>query len=197
MSDLPLIEQLQDLCHQHGCPAGMNRLKWLDHQLTKLASLERAQPAGEAAIPGAPERIWLVLGDDLPDGVTFNELAESEICWCQDSQFEHDIEYVRADLAAPPAAANQAGTWQPIETAPKDGSVFLCWVDAIRSTYPDGEYGGDADVSEHDFCRWAENGGNGYWENMMGQIGDQQDVTHWMPLPAAPHTEPHALGGGQ
>lgn len=68
---------------------------------------KRAQPAGEAAIPGAPERIWLVLGDDLPDGVTFNELAESEICWCQDSQFEHDIEYVRADLAAPPAAANQ------------------------------------------------------------------------------------------
>nr|WP_272871744.1 DUF551 domain-containing protein [Cupriavidus necator] len=64
--------------------------------------------------------------------------------------------------------------------------MFLCWVSAVRHTRIDGEFGLPADVSEPDFCQWNANGGDGYWDNMMGQIGDEYSVTHWMPLPAAP-----------
>ena len=77
--------------------------------------------------------------------------------------------------------------WQPIETAPKDGSMFLCWVSAERWSSEDG--GGSVrshDVSQVDFCWWRDNHGNGYFDPACGQIGDSQDVTHWMPLPAAP-----------
>lgn len=78
--------------------------------------------------------------------------------------------------------------WQPIETAPKDGSMFLCWVSAERYSSPDGECSSHAhDTSQMDFC-WWRNGldGNGYFDPACGQIGDSQDVTHWMPLPPAP-----------
>lgn len=45
------------------------------------------------------------------------------------------------------------------------------------------------DVSQADFCHWqshddAPNGG--WFEPCCGQIGDGQDVTHWLPLPPAP-----------
>lgn len=76
--------------------------------------------------------------------------------------------------------------WQPIETAPKDGRMFLCWVSAIRHTHINGEFGIPTDVSEADFCQWNNNDGNGYWDNMMGQIGDEYAVTHWMSLPEQP-----------
>lgn len=45
----------------------------------------------------SPERIYLVLGDELEEGDKFNDL--DEITWCQDKQYDTDIEYVRADVA--------------------------------------------------------------------------------------------------
>lgn len=68
--------------------------------------------------------------------------------------------------------------WQPIETAPKDGSMFIGWVSAERC----GHAGRSVDASEADFCQWVENNGNGYFENIGGQIGDVQDITHWKPI---------------
>ena len=81
--------------------------------------------------------------------------------------------------------------WQPIETAPKDGAMLLCWVKAERWSAIDGGGSGIGhDVSSVDFCWWrkgpAEVPQAGYWDNALGQIGDAQDVTHWMPLPPAP-----------
>lgn len=48
-----------------------------------------------------PERIFLVVGDlsDIDDPALFRNL--DDVSWCEDQIDDHDIEYVRADLAAP------------------------------------------------------------------------------------------------
>jgi hypothetical protein len=73
-------------------------------------------------------------------------------------------------------AASQAMTWQPIETAPKDGTVIDLWA-----------------VCGHDYSGRAE---NQYW-NKKRRVwvhthgGDLSPfyVTHWMPIPDAPTGE--------
>ena len=56
--------------------------------------------------------------------------------------------------------------WQPIETAPKDGSEILI--------YQDGH------VFGHDFAigRWVT---PGYWSN-RNSVGEYNRPTHWKPL---------------
>jgi hypothetical protein len=79
--------------------------------------------------------------------------------------------------------------WQPIETAPKDGSMFLCWVWAIRQGEDDDGNPYEQDVSQVDFCSWRSQpdlGDVGWFDPYCGQIGEAQDVTHWMPLPPPP-----------
>lgn len=85
----------------------------------------------------------------------------------------------------------KAPQWQPIETAPKDGTMFLCWVEAVRYGETDEGQPHQQDASQPDFCWWRDDlYGNGYFDPACGQIGDSQHVTHWMPLPAAPSTPP-------
>ena len=98
-----------------------------------------------------------------------------------------------AMLAAAPAAAPPARQpqWMPIETAPKDGSMFVCWVAAERWSSPDGEGSGSGhDVSQVDLCWWRPPFDgvpeSDYFDNASGQVGDSQAVTHWMPLPPPP-----------
>lgn len=103
---------------------------------------------------------------------------------------------LRADLSLASGQADalreqlrQATTpgWLPIESAPKDGTMFICFVRAERWSQSDGGGSGrGADTSEVDFCQWKDSGGSGYFDNMMGQIGDAQEATHWMPLPQPP-----------
>lgn len=59
--------------------------------------------------------------------------------------------------------------WQPIETAPKDGTELL--------------------VHPFDVVRWrAEHGGFWYADRVSEIDGDwlEEDPTHWMPLPNPP-----------
>ncbi|MEG3086143.1 hypothetical protein [Sphingomonas sp. PB4P5] len=79
--------------------------------------------------------------------------------------------------------------WQPIETAPKDGTIVLLWAcdedewddahdeprDPERCWYP-------ARVSVQKHIWWIAGG-------MMRQL---KGATHWMPLPAPPATLEHA-----
>jgi hypothetical protein len=48
----------------------------------------------EPVCTGAPERIWLVVGD-LDQDCKFDDL--DEVTWCSDQVCNQDIEYVRAD----------------------------------------------------------------------------------------------------
>ena len=77
--------------------------------------------------------------------------------------------------AAPQAVPVPA--WQPIDTAPKDGRRVLVWISEKHQTgcafaklwfYSNGRLGGGAE------------GYSGDW-----------NITHWMPLPAAPKEQPH------
>jgi hypothetical protein len=82
-----------------------------------------------------------------------------------------------------------ATSWLPIETAPKDGTLFLCWVSAVQHGESDEGQQYQVDVSQADFCQWhafEEAADGGWFEPCCGHISDQQAVTHWMPLPPAP-----------
>lgn len=105
------------------------------------------------------------------------------------------LEFARAALeAALPHLAALTPQWQEISTAPRDGSMFLGWVSAERHSTIDGQGSGiSADTSEVDFCWWRscqdiEEGG--FYDNAMGQIGDFQLITHWMPMPTPPLPAP-------
>lgn len=67
--------------------------------------------------------------------------------------------------------------WQPIETAPKDGTAILIW-------QPDKKKG----LSQDD-NRYAI----GYWRVAEGGWGNRNSAevnpSHWMPLPEPPVTE--------
>ena len=86
--------------------------------------------------------------------------------------------------------ADKLMLWRPIETAPKDGTMFLCWVEAVRYGETDEGQQFQQDVSQCDECWWRPDfqgvPDSGYFDNACGQVGDSQAVTHWMPLPPAP-----------
>jgi hypothetical protein len=78
------------------------------------------------------------------------------------------------------SALSRAGNgWQPIETAPKDGT----WIFVYRPS----PYLQDA----INVAMWAEwRPGFWYWQDSDEQNRPEDDnPTHWMPLPAAPHPE--------
>lgn len=77
--------------------------------------------------------------------------------------------------------------WQPISTAPKDGTAILIYEPADESRF------NEASIY---VCRWEshegmtwkrEHGpGAGAWTETEGEQFLEFDPTHWMPLPEAP-----------
>ncbi len=66
--------------------------------------------------------------------------------------------------------------WQPIETAPKDGSRFIAW-------HPDGYA---------DFFHWQDHGPKypeapvGFRDGFIQVFPEGTGPKHWMPIPASP-----------
>jgi hypothetical protein len=101
----------------------------------------------------------------------------------------------KAIYTTPPQ--RQPLTWQPIETAPKDGTAVLI----MRDIWP-GTNTGRADecngyntyVAEW----WADEGPSGNWVCYMDSVLDPIcpiHPTHWMPLPAPPIEAAHGIKG--
>jgi hypothetical protein len=116
---------------------------------------------------------------------------------CPEEERQANVDFI---AAANPAAIlalldemaelRKDAEWRPIETAPKDGTLLICWVSAVCYGETDEGQQYQQDVSQVDFCSWR-NGPpdlpeHGYFDPCCGQIGDSQDVTHWKPLPAPP-----------
>ena len=81
-------------------------------------------------------------------------------------------------------AMAEKSPWQPIETAPKDGTRILAWNseygarETKSETYREGSIG----FSEGRTDRWWE------WLEPQNNWSLKWSPTHWMPLP--PHTRP-------
>lgn len=66
-------------------------------------------------------------------------------------------------------------SWQPIETAPRDGSHILMWFDP----FPAVGYWAECDEMEK----------GGFWcpsENLISDVVGEYQSTHWQPLPPPP-----------
>lgn len=81
---------------------------------------------------------------------------------------------------------NAAQTWQQIETAPRDGTKALWWVEFG----PDD--GGLRDVVGYVVGHWEENAARGYClkVNDHGDSWHRRGVRAWMPLPQPPKINP-------
>lgn len=87
---------------------------------------------------------------------------------------------------APEHSEPDESGWRPIESAPRDGRMFLGWVSAVRYAEPDEGDPYEVDVSECDFCLWRDTELGGYVDAMSSPRADLEHVTHWMPLPEPP-----------
>jgi hypothetical protein len=83
------------------------------------------------------------------------------------------------------AAILAAIGWQPIETAPKDGTIVDLWGPKFNR---DGIWNGECRYAS---CRWSNGWQNAYW----CPLDKKSQPTHWMPLPAAPQRAGLACSG--
>ncbi|MEH0291804.1 hypothetical protein V6R98_02225 [Agrobacterium sp. CCNWLW71] len=126
---------------------------------------------------------------ELPDNAHGKNRYFLELLVCPDGDtpadgVKHYGEAIRTARTALSAQVQDVAGWQPIETAPKDGTpviLWTVWVGDEISPDPFSEvqigywdHGNDLPES-HDFSRRPE------W--VVQRIGEP---THWLPLPAAP-----------
>lgn len=88
----------------------------------------------------------------------------------------------RSGSAGGNAGAREPNVWQPIETAPKDGSQILMFAQPVSA--PDGRFGIGC------FIEWRGEGM--LWDWTWGF-----QPTHWMPLPAPPLARAEAVPPSQ
>lgn len=81
------------------------------------------------------------------------------------------------------AAAYCEMQWQPIETAPRDGTVIDIWAIPDPDIFKDGSTYTKMHLEKYFPRRFADC----YFENYMWHgIHDFMTPTHWMPLPQSP-----------
>ena len=66
------------------------------HDLYDLLDTTIREFEGENEMTNVPDRIFLVIGEDVPDGADFDEL--DEVTWCKERISYKDIEYVRKEV---------------------------------------------------------------------------------------------------
>jgi hypothetical protein len=144
-------------------------------------------PAGKVAGHGAPDRLAEL--DDLPNRLRKGEQFNPGQLASRIEQLERQLQAYRGKLEAADQhvkilreqialAAPPADAWQPIETAPKDGTVVLVYA----SDYQDLP-GFISTIAYHDDAGWC--------------VDELRPVTHWMRLPSPPIAAAPTGGKGE
>ncbi|MCU2632709.1 DUF551 domain-containing protein [Enterobacter hormaechei subsp. hoffmannii] len=156
--------------------------RWEAWVACRAAMLQGAEPVTTAyKLPAntpckdAPEHIWLQTAGAWPESGEFSELT-----WCSENQHPDDTLYVRGDAVADNRPELPDGWVACSERMPDIGTeiFYFCQDDGLRgcgivsSSNFSGK--GDAELYVH-----AE----GY------DLHFGVDISHWMPLPAAPQQE--------
>lgn len=129
------------------------------------------------------------MDNEMPDEIYIlhNAGDAGEHLWCDHIPNSECVftKYVRADKAVP--------EWQPIESAPKDGTHILAWNYESRFNLPPYIcwFGQDIicwfgqDMNEHDENKreWLTGDGDDW---STGYYYTPCKPTHWMPLPQTP-----------
>lgn len=113
----------------------------------------------------APDRIWLQVGDDAGREEAFPG-DDVDVTWCRDHVFDSDVEYVRADRAQWPPP-------RPMSEAPKQVDAWP--PEKILAWWPG---------SKEWVATWWWTA-RSMWIHALSET-DEQQPTHWLPLPAAP-----------
>lgn len=79
--------------------------------------------------------------------------------------------------------------WQPIETAPKDGTQILGWCSNYGARQTHWHFYGECSIAKAQFDAGKGESGNWYWEEPLNHWLSSWKPTHWMPLPAAPTSD--------
>ena len=95
--------------------------------------------------------------------------------------WKQEIDNLLSGLAASPGA-REAQPWQPIETAPTDGTNVLLWWPFWCKNRPT--------------IGWFGYKGIQQWIAPEALDGDGDGPTHWMPLPSPPNTSARAAAPG-
>jgi hypothetical protein len=85
---------------------------------------------------------------------------------------ERQLQLHSANVSEPALRALALFGWQPIETAPKDGTQILLWITGIEP--------------RPRISFWSERGSESGWYSVQSHHFIATIVTHWMPLPEAP-----------
>ncbi|MDN7814857.1 hypothetical protein [Burkholderia vietnamiensis] len=100
-------------------------------------------------------------------------------------------EHAALELAARRTTPDREA-WQPIETAPKDGTQILGWCINYGARQTHWHLYGEGSIAKAEFDAGKGESGNWYWEEPMSHWLSSWKPTHWMPLPAAPGQTPVA-----
>ena len=114
-----------------------------------------------------------------PDQIPEDQIVEfyrDQISECDSlsSECVDDILTYATRLEARVKELEAANAWQPIETAPRDGSRILAYQSST----------GDC-ISE---CWWEEDLTD-FWAGWVNDFDSEPSPTHWRPLPSPPEAE--------
>ena len=100
-----------------------------------------------------------------------------------------EVEYHKADAKKWALQALRFDKWQPIETAPKDGTRILVTGGTFRRE--------DEDEKRPAWTAivWWDSDQRVWWGGYLAQdVGVWYEPTHWMPLPEPPLAKPDEIG---
>jgi hypothetical protein len=138
--------------------------------------------------PASPEARRMTERQRLALETAESTLREGEACLDERSAAE-----IRSLLSPPPYEGSEAGRWQPIETAPKDGSDVLVTYKQCDSWFVHNAFWMDGEGVEPEDIGW--------WSYLLTEVSRTKldeccEPTHWRPTLPPPY-QPDATAQGK